>query len=68
MPIFKPKDIFLAFNALEKKLEKWPFFDQSHGLTPLEKCQFFHILKFLFLYPRKASFFLEYRKRQFPGL
>ena len=33
----------------KKSLEKWPFFDQTHGLTPLEKSQFFDILNFLFL-------------------
>ena len=25
----------------KKKSEKRPFFDQNHGLTALEKCQFF---------------------------
>ena len=33
----------------KKKLEKWPFLDQNHGLTPLEKCQFFDFLDFMFL-------------------
>ena len=51
-----------------KKLKKWPFFDQNHGLTPLQKCQFFDVLNFLFLYTRRAFFALEYRKRHFPGL
>ena len=37
-------------------LEKWPFLDQNHGLTPLKKCQFFDFLNFLFLQPRKAIF------------
>ena len=46
------KDIFLPFIALKKKLEKWPFLDQN----PLEKCQFFVFLNFLFLQPRKAFF------------
>ena len=32
------KDIFLAYIAKKKKLVKWPFLDQNHGLTPLEKC------------------------------
>ena len=31
--------------------------DQNHGLTPLEKCQVFHFLNFLFLLPRKAFFY-----------
>ena len=51
------------------KLEKRPFLDQNHGLTPLGKCQFFDFLKFLFLWRRKAFFFvLEYRKRHFSVL
>ena len=32
-----------------EKLEKWPFLEQNHGLTPLEKLQFFDFLNFLFL-------------------
>ena len=44
------KDIFLGFIALKNKLEKWPFQDQN----PLEKCQCFVFLNFLFLQPRKA--------------
>ena len=43
------KDNFLAYIALKKKLEKWPFLQENHGLTPLEKCQFFDLLNFLFL-------------------
>ena len=43
------KDIFLAYIAYKEKLEKKPFLDQNHGLTPLEKCQFFDFLNFLFL-------------------
>ena len=50
------KDIFLAYIALKKKLEKWPFLDQNHGLTPLEKCQFFDSLNVMFLQPSKAIF------------
>ena len=42
-------------------------FDQNHGLTPLEKSQFFDFLNFLFLQPRKAFFVVEYRKTHFPG-
>ena len=40
---------FSGLYCLKKKLEKWPFLDQNHGLTPLEKCQFFAFLDFLFL-------------------
>ena len=42
-------DIFLAYITEKKKMEKWPFLDQNHGLTPLEKCQFFDFLNFLLL-------------------
>ena len=35
-------------------MEKWPIFEQNHGLTPLEKCQFFDLLNFLFLLPTNA--------------
>ena len=47
---------FPGLYCLKKKLEKWQFLDQNHGLTPFEKCQFFDILNFLFLQPRKAFF------------
>ena len=49
-------------------MEKWPIFDQNHGLTPLEKSQFSDFLNFLFLKSRKAFFVLDYRKRYFGGL
>ena len=35
----------------KRKMEKWPIFDQNHGLTPSEKSQFFDFLIFLFLKP-----------------
>ena len=38
------KDIFLAYIALKKELEKQPFLEQNHGLTPLENCQFLDFL------------------------
>ena len=50
------KDVFLAYIALKKKLEKIAILDQNDGLTPLEKCQFVDFLNFLFLSPRKAFF------------
>ena len=44
-------------------------FEPNHGLTPLEKCQFFEFLNWLFLLPRKAfDFVLEYHKTRFPSL
>ena len=49
------KDIFLAYILPKKnKLENWPVLDQNHGLTPLEKFQFFDFLNFLLLQPRIA--------------
>ena len=50
------KVIFLTNIALKKRLEKWPYLDQNQGLTPLEKLQFFELLNFLSLSPRKAFF------------
>ena len=47
---------FPGLNCQKKKLEKGPFLGQNHGLTPLDKCQFFDFLNFLFLSPRKAFF------------
>ena len=59
------KDIFLPYIAKKKKLEKWPFLDQSHGLPLLEKCQFLDFLNFLFLQPRKAFFRSRISKKTF---
>ena len=50
------KKHFPGLVCLKRKSEKWLFLDQNHGLTPLEKCQFFDCLNFLFLSPRKAFF------------
>ena len=40
----------------KKNFEIWSCLDQNHGLTALEKCQFFDFLNFLFLYPRNELF------------
>ena len=50
---------FPCLYCLKKKLEKWPFSDQNHGLTPQKKYQFFYFLVFLFFQPGKA--FLSYQ-------
>ena len=42
-----------------KRSKKFPIFDQNHGLTPLQKCQFCRFLKPMFLLFRKA--FLLYK-------
>ena len=43
------KTHFPGLYCLKKRLEKWPFFDQNHGLIPLEKSQFFVFLNCFFL-------------------
>ena len=43
------KEHLMTYIALKKRFEKWSFLDQSHGLTPLGKCQFFDFLIFFFL-------------------
>ena len=40
----------------KKKMEKWPILEQNHGLTLLEKCEFFDFFNLLFLLPRNAFF------------
>ena len=49
-------------------MEKWPILDQNHGLTLLEKCQFFDFLNLCFYSLERCFLVLEYRKRLFPGL
>ena len=49
-------------------MEKWPFFDQNHGLTPLGKSQFFDFLNFFFYGLERRFFVQEYSKKHFPGL
>ena len=73
------KGIFPAYIAKKTKFVKWPFLEQNHGLTLLEKCQVFDYLKFLsknfdFLTKTldwtlwKISLFLKFLKSHFSGL
>ena len=62
------KHIFLAYIAWKKKIQKWAFLDQIHGLTPLEKSQFFDFLNFLFLWLRKAFYLCRISLNTFFGL
>ena len=39
-------------------LKEWPFFDQNHGLTPLEKCQFSDCFQLVVFIAYKAVFSL----------
>ena len=52
----------------KRKLEKWPFLDQNHGLTPLEKCQFWTFWTSCFYSLERRFFVLEYHKKHFPRL
>ena len=61
------KSSWLIFSK-KKKVEKWPFLDQNHGLTLWKNVNvltvwtsFFYILELRFLV-------LEYHERHFPGL
>ena len=50
-------------------LEKWPYSDQKHGLTPLEKSQFFPLFELAVFFSLERRFFVvQYRKTHFPGL
>ena len=61
------KTEFPCLYCLKKKMEKWQIFEQNHGLTRLEKCQFFFLTSCF--YCLKIRFIvLEYHKTYFPGL
>ena len=62
------KDIFLCFIAENKKMEKWPFLDQNHEVTPLEKCQFLYFMTSCFYSLERRFFVVKYRKGHFPML
>ena len=47
------------FGIKYEKKEKIQFFDQNHGLTPLEKCKFFNFLKSTFFLSRLQDFFVS---------
>ena len=50
------------------KTKKFPIFDQNHGLTPLQKCQFCAFLKPIFLLFRKACLLYKTSKIVFRDL
>ena len=62
------KEIYLAYIAFKKKVEKWRSFQLNHGLTPVEKFQFFDCLNFLCLHLDRRFSVLAYHKRHFPEL
>ena len=50
------KVIFLTNIALKKRLEKWPYLDQNHGLTPLKKTSIFQHSELLVFIAKKGIF------------
>ena len=62
------KTHFSCLYCLKKKLEEWPFLNQNHGLTPLEKCEFSTFRTSCFDSLERRFFVLEYYKRHFPSL
>ena len=62
------KGHFTGLYSLKKNWEKWPFFDQNHGLTPLVNVNFLTFSTFCFYSLVRRFFVLEYRKRHFTGL
>ena len=48
------KYFYWVYFALNETFTKFPIFDQNHGLTPLQKCQFCGFLKPMVLLFRKA--------------
>ena len=49
-------------------MEKEPFLDRHHGLTPLEKCQFLYFWTSRSYTLERRFFVLVYRKRHSPGI
>ena len=62
------KTHFPALHYLKKEVEEWPILDKHHGLTPLEKFQFFDFFNFFFYSLQRRFLLLEYSKTHFPGL
>ena len=62
------KVIFLTNIALKKRLEKWPYLHQNHGLTPLKNVNFSTFGTSCFYCLERRFFNLEYRKTHFPKL
>ena len=61
------KHIFLAYFALNKRMENLTIFDQNNGLTSFEKLKIFDFLNFLFHSLERHFSFLKYRETRFPG-
>ena len=48
-------------------MKKLQLFDQNHGLSPLQKCQFCLIFKLMFILSRKACFLTRTSPNTFSG-
>ena len=59
---------FLAYFAQNKNMATFYIFDQNHGLTPLEKSQFFDFFNFSFLQSSSHFLFSKCCQTQFFGL
>ena len=57
----------LLLPKKKKKLEKWSFLYQNHGLTLLKNVNFSTVWISCFCSVEKRFFVLEYSKRHFPG-
>ena len=62
-----PKRHFTGLYYLQKKLEKWPFLDHKHGLTPWKNVNFSSFWTSCFYTLKRRFFLLEYPKRHIPG-
>ena len=49
-------------------MEKWPIFEQNHGLTPLENVNISTFWTCCFYCQERRLFVLEYHKTRFPSL
>ena len=56
---------YCLYFQKKKEFEECPFFNQNHGLTPLEKSQFIEVFGLLFGSLERLFFGLEYRKTHF---
>ena len=48
-------------------MQKHQLFDQNHGLSPLQKCQFCLLFKSMFILSRKACFLTRLSPNTIPG-
>ena len=68
LPRIWPETFFFPILPKIKRWKKIPFFDQNHGVTSLEKGQFFDFFASCFYSLERRFFFLEYRQRLFSSL